>query len=171
MRHLSCFETAVSYFPSKATAPEQAQPSPNSMKLTPQEMDQKIDEHFAYEANDDVAGVLATLTPDAVHDIVGLPTGPTQNRDDIRNFYESLFSDLSDGGVKPLRRLYGDQFMVDESLWEGRAPGRPFGIEGKNRPLAFRLLHVVEFSDEGQIRREQVWLDMMSIIQQLQPAP
>ena len=35
--------------------------------------------------------------------------------------------------------------MVDESLWSGRAPGKPFGLEGRGRPLEFRLLHVVEF--------------------------
>ncbi|HAV63339.1 MAG TPA: ketosteroid isomerase [Verrucomicrobiales bacterium] len=137
------------------------------MKLTPRQMDQKIDEHFGYEAKDDVAGVLATLAPGATHDIVGYPTGPTTDREAIQKFYEGLFADLSDGVVKPLRRLYGENFLVDESLWEGRAPGRPFGIEGRNRPLSFRLLHVVEFTDAGQMQREQVWVDLMSIMNQL----
>jgi predicted ester cyclase len=140
------------------------------MKLTPQQMDKKIDEHFTYEANDDVAGVLATLAPDATHDIVGYPTGPTHGREAARAFYEGLFSDLSDGKATSLRRLYGDQFMVDESVWEGRAPGHPFGLDGGNRPLSFRLLHVVEFNPEGQIQKEQVWLDMAAILQQLSPA-
>jgi hypothetical protein len=66
-----------------------------------------------------------------------------------------------------IKRRYGENFMVDESLWEGRAPGRPFGLEGRNRPLQFRILHVVEFTADGQIQREQVWLDMAAIIQQL----
>ena len=140
------------------------------MKLTTQQMDRKIDEHFSFEAKDDVAGVLATLAPGATHDIVGHPTGPTRNREDIRAFYERMFSDLSESSVQPLRRLYGENFLVDESLWTGRAPGRPFGFEGRNRPLSFRLLHVVEFSEEGQIRSEQVWFDMMAVIQQLPPA-
>src|SRR5689334_19977459 len=115
------------------------------MKLTPQQMDQKIDEHFNFEATDNVAGVLGTLAPDVTHDIVGYPAGPTQDRGEIKAFYEGLFADLSHGKVESRRRLYGDNFMVDESLWQGRAPGRPFGIEGNNRPLSFRLLHVVEF--------------------------
>lgn len=140
------------------------------MKLTTQQMDQKIDEHFGFEAKDDVAGVLATLAPGATHDIVGNPTGPTQDRGDIRAFYEGLFGDLSESSVQPLRRLYGENFMVDESLWSGRAPGRPFGIEGRNRPLSFRLLHVVEFSQDGQIQKEQVWFDMMAVFNQLTPA-
>lgn len=137
------------------------------MKLTPQQMDQSIDEHFAFEARDDVDGVLATLAPGATHDIVGHPTGPTRDPAAIRAFYEGLFADLADGEVTPLRRLYGEQFLVDESLWQGRAVGRPFGFEGHNRPLSFRLLHVVEFAEDGKIQKEQVWLDGLAILQQL----
>jgi predicted ester cyclase len=137
------------------------------MPLTPVQMDQKIDEHFGFEAADNVDGVVATLAPDAVHDIVGYPTGPTHGRDAARPFYEQMFKDLSESRVTVLKRLYGEGFMVDESMWEGRAPGRPFGLEGRNRPLKFRLLHVVEFTPGGQIQREQVWLDMAAILQQL----
>ena len=74
---------------------------------------------------------------------------------------------LSESAVETKRRLYGDSFLVDESLWRGRAPGSPFGVEGKNRPLEFRLLHVVEFADDGNIKRENVWIDFAAIIQQL----
>jgi hypothetical protein len=137
------------------------------MALTRRQMDQKLDEHFGFEAADNVDGVLATLTPDADHDIVGYPTGPTKGREAARGFYENLFSDLSDGSVKSLRRYYGENFMVDDSVWTGTAPGRPFGLEGRNRPLSFRLLHVIEFTDAGDIKRENVWIDLASILQQL----
>ena len=137
------------------------------MALSPQQMDAKIDEHFAFEATDDVEGVLATLTDDAEHDIVGWPLGVTHGRDGARQFYETMFVDLSDSKVRNLKRLYGPNFLVDESLWSGRAPGRPFGLEGRNRPLEFRLLHVVEFADSGDIRRENVWIDLAAILRQL----
>jgi hypothetical protein len=130
-------------------------------------MDQKMDEHFAYEARDDVEGVLKTLAPDAEHDIVGSPTGPTHGRENARPFYEALFADVTDSKVKTLKRLYGDNFLVDESLWSGVAVGRPFGLEGRNRPLSFRLLHVLEFSETGEIKRENAWLDMAAILKQL----
>lgn len=137
------------------------------MPLTPAEMDRKIDEHFHFEATDDVAGVLATLAPDAEHDVVGWPTGPSHGRENARPFYEAMFSDLSESKVSCVRRLYGENFMVDESLWEGKAPGRPFGLEGKGRPLSFRLLHVIEFTESGHIARENVWVDMAAILRQL----
>lgn len=138
------------------------------MPLTPAQMDRKMEEHFGFEAADNVEGVLATLAPDATHDIVGWPAGPTHGRANARPFYETLFSDLADGKVSCIKRLYGENFLVDESLWEGTARGRPFGLEGRGRPLRFRLLHVFEFNGRGDIQRENVWVDMASIIQQLQ---
>lgn len=137
------------------------------MALTPEQMDRKMDEHFAFEGRDDVEGVLATLTDDVEHDIVGWPFGPSHGREGARRFYETLFGDLADGKVQCVKRLYGQDFMVDEAIWSGRAPGRPFGLEGRDRPLQFRLLHVIEFADSGDIRRENVWIDLASIMQQL----
>ena len=137
------------------------------MALSREEMDRKIDEHFGYEACDDVEGVLGTLTHDVEHDIVGWPSGPSQGRDGARPFYETLFGDLSGGRVECLRRLYGENFLVDESMWRGKAPGRPFGLEGRGRPLEFRLLHVIQFADTGEISRENVWIDLAAILDQL----
>ena len=141
------------------------------MALTQAEMDRRIDQHFRFEATDDVEGVLATLSPDVEHDIVGAPSGPTHGRDGARPFYEALFRDLSDSRVECLRRLYGADFLVDESIWRGKAPGKPFGLDGKDRPLEFRLLHVIEFANDGDIKRENVWLDLAAIVQQLPQDP
>jgi hypothetical protein len=135
--------------------------------LTRELMDAKLDEHFGYEATDDVEGVLATLTDDVEHDIVGWPLGPSHGPAEARIFYESLFADLAEGSVRSVRRLYGDNFLIDESIWSGRAVGRPFGFDGRGRPLEFRLLHVLEFAADGRISREQVWLDSAAIAQQL----
>jgi len=137
------------------------------MALTRAMMDAKIDAHFGYEARDDVEGVLATLAPEVEHDIVGWPLGPTRGPEAARAFYEALFADLADGKVTSKRRLYGEDFLVDDSVWRGRAPGRPFGIDGRNRPLEFRLLHVVEFDAGGDIARENVWIDLAAIQAQL----
>ena len=60
---------------------------------------------------------------------------------------------------------------MDDNHWlfdrAGIPAGRPFGIEGKGRPLSFRLLHVLEFTEGGDIKRENVWLDLAAIQQQL----
>lgn len=137
------------------------------MSLTPADMDRLLDQHFAYEAGDDIDGVVATLAPEVEHDVVGWPLGPSHGPGQARAFYEATFADLADGKVRSLRRLYGDNFMVDDSIWSGTAVGTPFGIEGKGRPLEFRLLHVLEFADDGAIRRENVWIDLAAIQRQL----
>jgi hypothetical protein len=137
------------------------------MPLTPADMDRFMDAHFAFEAQDDIDGVVSTLAPEVEHDIVGWPSGPTYGPNGARPFYNALFADLADGRVTCRSRLYGHNFMVDDSTWRGVAVGRPFGMEGKNRPLEFRLLHVVEFTDDGRIKRENVWVDLAAIQQQL----
>lgn len=137
------------------------------MSMTHEEMDRKIDEHFGFEAKDDVDGVLATLAPDATHDIVGWPPGPTVGRENARPFYETMFSDLAGGKVTSTKRLYGENHLIDDSIWEGTAAGSPFGIEGRGRPLKFRILHVIEFTEDGQIQSENVWCDFTAITQQL----
>lgn len=138
-------------------------------ELTPQEMDAILDRHYEFEANDDVDGVLSTLTDDIEHDVVGFPGAPLHGKDAARTLYEHLFADIKGEHVIPRVRLYGPNFLVDEVMWEGRAVGTPFGFDGRNRPFRHRLLHVLEFRD-GLIARENVWLDFAAIAAQLGPA-
>lgn len=137
------------------------------MPLTPAEMDGLMNRHFAYEMNDDVDGVLATLSPDAEHDIVGAPHGSTVGHVRTRPTYEQVFADLAGDRVETLHRYYGHNALTDESLWIGRAVGSPLGIPGYGRPLSFRILHVMEFAESGLIIRENVWIDQNAIVSQL----
>jgi hypothetical protein len=69
--------------------------------------------------------------------------------------------------VTPIRRLYGENFLIDETLWHGHiSDGRPFLCDGKSGDVSFRLLHVFEIRN-GKISREQVWCDLAAIQQQL----
>ncbi|MDA9292926.1 hypothetical protein N9Q18_00410 [bacterium] len=63
------------------------------MSLTLAEMDEFMDRHFAAGMNDDVDGVLATLSPDAIHAIVGAPDGPTVGHLRTRPTYKQVFAD------------------------------------------------------------------------------
>jgi ketosteroid isomerase-like protein len=136
--------------------------------MDPTEMDAVLDAHYKFEAEDDVEGVLSTLTDDVVHDVVGFPGGPNRGKRAARAFYEHLFGDIKGERTVPRVRLYGPDFLVDEVVWEGVAVGRPFGFEGGNRTFSHRLLHVLEFRN-GLISRENVWLDFAAVAQQLGP--
>ena len=139
------------------------------MPLDAAEMDRLMDRHFEFEMADDVEGVLSTLATDAVHDIVGAPGGATIGHDATRPTYTQLFADLAGDRVETLHRSYGPNTLTDESLWVGRAVGSPMGIAGDNRPLQFRILHVMTFTDDGLIARENVWLDDSAVVAQLSP--
>ncbi len=135
-------------------------------KMTREEMDRILDEHFDFEARDDVDGVLSTLTEDVEHDVVGSPGSQITGRETARKYYQSLFQDLEAESAESVRRLYGDNFVVDETVWTGRASGRTFGVSGDRGRVTFRILHVLEFRD-GKIARENVWSDAAAIQQQL----
>ena len=128
------------------------------------QMDRVLNEHFAAEEAHDLERLLATLTEDAEHDVVGF--GEHRGRDQIRAFYEQVFELLEQEDVKPLRRYYGNNFMVDEVLYTGQADGALFGSEGYRGRVSFRMLHVVEFRD-GLISRENVWMDIDEARRQL----
>ncbi len=137
------------------------------MRMTPQQMDELINRHFGFEATDDVDGVLASLADEVRHEVVPSPMGEQTDKAGIRAFYEMLFADLKGEEVKPLRRLYGEDFVIDEALWSGRiVDGRPFLMEGRSGKVSFRLLHVFELR-EGRIAAEQVWCDLAAIQRQL----
>ena len=135
--------------------------------MTPQRMDEIINQHFRYEATDDVAGVVGSLAEKIEHEVVPSPVGMQTDRAKIASFYSMLFADLRGERVTPLRRLYGKDFVVDESLWHGRIEnGRIFLCEGRSGKVSFRLLHVFVLEGE-KIKREQVWCDLAAIQKQL----
>lgn len=135
-------------------------------KLTREQMDQIINEHFGYEARKDIDGVVGTLTEDVDHDIVGFPGSQVKGREAAGKFYQGLFPALEDEAVQPLRRYYGDDFMIDETLWTGQAVGRVLGAPGGEGRVSFRILHILEFRD-GKIARENVWIDLATVLRQL----
>jgi predicted ester cyclase len=137
------------------------------MTLQPAQVDRLIDTHFQYEATDDVDGVVASLAPGAEHHVVPSPYGITTDPARIREFYTTMFADLRGESVTPVRRLYGDGFVVDEAMWNGvMEDGKLFGCPGRKGRVSFRLLHVFEFEGD-RISRENVWCDLAAIQQQL----
>jgi ketosteroid isomerase-like protein len=135
--------------------------------MTRERMDELVARHFGFEAADDVDGVMSTLAEGAVHEVIPSPMGPITDPARQRAYYEMLFGAIRGEGVEPLRRLYGDDFVIDETLWHGTVEdGRPFLCDGRSGEVSFRLLHVFEFVDE-EIAREQVWCDLAAIQRQL----
>ena len=137
------------------------------MSVNREEMDRAVDDHFRYEANDDVEGVLASLALGVEHEVIPSPFGTHGDTAKIRAYYELLFASIEGEGTTPVRRLYGDDFLVDETIWHGFVKdGRPFLCAGRSGQVSFRILHVFRFED-GKISAEQAWLDLAAIQSQL----
>jgi len=119
--------------------------------MTREEMDRLVEAHFAMEARGDLEGILTTLAEDVEHDVVGAPGGPARGKAAARAFYAALFRELPATDAVPRHRYHGEDVLVDEVTWEARAVGRPFGVEGRGRPVRLRLLHVFALRD-GLIR-------------------
>ncbi len=72
--------------------------------LSKEQVDRLIDEHFRFECEDDVEGVLSTLAEDVTHDVVGSPLGELHGRKEARGFYERLYADLDGQAFTSMRR-------------------------------------------------------------------
>jgi len=129
-------------------------------------MDALVDGHYRAEETGDLASVVAGFLPDAEHDVVGRPGAPLHGGEQIREFYRALLAELRIDRFEPVRRRYGPDHVVDEAVLHATAIGRPFGLDGRGRPVRARFLHVFDFS-EGLISRESAWVDLAAIQQQL----
>jgi hypothetical protein len=135
--------------------------------MSRESMDKVVSDHFMYEASDDIEGVLRTFTDDAEHEVVGGPDGPLREKPALRRFYERLFPDLKGERVEPVMRLYGDDFLIDETIWIGYVvDGRAFRLEGRSGNARLRLLHVFKLRN-GLIAKENVWFDFDDLKRQL----
>ena len=135
--------------------------------MSRESMDKLVNDHFMYEATADLEGVLGTYADDPEHQVVGGPDGPLRGKAAIRGFYERLFPALKGERAEPVMRLYGEDFIVDETVLVGQVvDGRPFKLEGKKGAIRLRLLHVFQIRD-GLIAREKVWFDFDDVKRQL----
>jgi ketosteroid isomerase-like protein len=130
------------------------------------EMDTLVEGHYAAEAAGDLDAIVEGFAPDAEHDVAGRPGGALRGGNAIRGFYRDLLSELRIERFEPVRRWYGEDHVVDESLLHATALGRPFGFEGAGRSVTVRFLHIFDFA-EGLISRESAWIDLAAIQQQL----
>ena len=133
-----------------------------------EQMESLIERHIKAERERDIPAILATCTPDIEQDAIGREPSVIRGRDALEAFYREFMGDLEYATVTSVRRLYGEDFVVDESMIDAVAHGRPFDMEGYGRPIRFRTLRVFEIGVE-LIQRISVWADLSTIHAQLAP--
>jgi uncharacterized protein len=133
-----------------------------SPPLTREEKDALVDAHFQSEIAGDIDAIVDGFVPGAEHDIAGWPGGPVHGGEAIAAFYRGLLAGLRLERFETIRRRYGDNHVVDDSILHAHAIGGP----ADGRQVAVRILHVFDFSD-GLISRENAWLDTAALQEQL----
>jgi len=134
--------------------------------MSREEMDALVDGHYRAEEAGDLEAIVDGFARDAEHDVVGRPGAALHGGEQIEQFYRGLLAELRIDRFESVRRWYGDDHVVDESILHATAEGRPFGFEGRGRPVRTRFLHIFDFRD-GLISRESAWIDLAAIQQQL----
>jgi hypothetical protein len=134
----------------------------STSELTREEKDALVQSHFESEIAGDIEGIVDGFVAGAEHDVAGSPTGPVHGGEAIAAFYRRLLSQLRLDRFETIRRLYGDNHVVDDSILHATAIDGP----ARGREVAVRILHVFDFSD-GLISRENAWLDNAALEAQL----
>ena len=134
--------------------------------MTRAEMDTLVEGHYRAEESANLEAIVEGFAVDAEHDVVGRPGEPLHGGEQIEGFYRVLLAELRIDRFEPVRRWYGEDHVADESVLHATATGRPFGLEGRGRPIRTRFLHIFDFRG-GLISRESAWIDLAAIQQQL----
>ena len=134
--------------------------------MTPEQMDALVDAHYRAEESSDIPAIVAGFSGDAEHDVAGRPGDPLHGGEQIAAYYRGLLAELRVDRFETVRRWYGEDHVVDESILHAVAEGRVFGIEGRGRAVRVRLLHLFDVAG-GLIRRESAWLDVAGLQRQL----
>ena len=153
-------------FAQRLAATAQWRPRPEAGSLTPADLDRIIDAHFEAERRGDVDAILATVSDDISHEVLGAGLGKLSGKDAVRAFYEQLSQDLSIDAYTTVRRIHGPDHAWEEGVVHATAAGKPFGLDGGGRRVIYRLNHLFEFRN-GLIQRELGVPDVASIFAQL----
>lgn len=124
-----------------------------------------IDRHEEAEAAQDVEGVVATFSPDAV--LEPKPTGKEFiGPDEIRVFYQDLFGAFPDLAPRLLHRYRDGSVVIDELVFSGTHAGPFMGIPATGRPVEVAASVIYEVRD-GQLTREAAYWDVATMLVQM----
>jgi uncharacterized protein len=135
--------------------------SEQAAPITRKQMNAPVEGHCRAEEGGELEAIVDGFSPDAEHDVVGRPGDRLHRRQPDQGVLSTPVLRFAN---RPSRRRYGDDHVVDESALHATAIGRPFGLEGRRRPVRARFLHIFDFSG-SLISRESAWIDLAAIQQ------
>lgn len=131
---------------------------------TPQQMKRVHDEHLEAEARQDIDAIMATYHDDCFHETIA--TGMKfVGKDAVRMQYEGFFTAFPDADPVQVSEAFGEDVLMDRSVFRGTLKGPLFGIAPTGRRIELPFARAVLFKD-GLIHGEIGYFDLATLCEQ-----
>jgi steroid delta-isomerase-like uncharacterized protein len=132
-------------------------------------VEEKARSYFDAMDRRDAAGMAAHWREDGVEDIV--PVGLMRGREELRDFFASMFAALPDARTTVTRLVAGEQSCAVEWRLEGTFDGAPYmGIEPTGKHVELRGLDLLELED-GELVSNTAYFDGAGFARQIGMLP
>jgi steroid delta-isomerase-like uncharacterized protein len=154
----------------QATAEVKSDAKPQRKRITRRKaVEEKLRAYFEAMDNRDANGMAAHWREEGVEDI--LPVGVLRGREELRDYFKSLFAAIPDARTTVTRLVAGEQSCAVEWRLEGTLNGAPFmGIEPTGKHVEIRGFDLFELED-GDLVSNTVYFDGMGFARQIGMLP
>ena len=132
-------------------------------------VEDKVRSYFEAMDKRDAAGMAAHWREDGVEDVV--PVGVMRGRDELRDFFASMFAAMPDARTTVTRLVAGDQSCAVEWRIEGTFDGAQYmGIEPTGKHVEIRGFDLIEVED-GELVSNTAYFDGAAFARQIGMLP
>jgi steroid delta-isomerase-like uncharacterized protein len=143
---------------------------PNRKRITRRKaVEERVRSYFEAMDRRDASAMAAHWREDGVDDIV--PVGVLRGRDEVRDYFASLFAAMPDARTTVTRLIAGEQSCAVEWRLEGTLDGAPFmDIEPTGKHVEIRGFDLFELED-GDLVSNTAYFDGMGFARQIGMLP
>jgi steroid delta-isomerase-like uncharacterized protein len=150
----------------KAKAEAGSDAKPQRKRITRrQAVEDKVRSYFEAMDNRDANAMAAHWREDGIEDVV--PVGVMRGRDELRDFFASMFAAMPDARTTVTRLVAGEQSCAVEWRLEGTFDGAPYmGLEPTGKHMELRGFDLIEL-DDGLLVSNTAYFDGASFARQI----
>jgi steroid delta-isomerase-like uncharacterized protein len=154
----------------KATAEVKSEAKPQRKRITRRKaVEEKVRSYFEAMDARDANAMAAHWREDGVEDVV--PVGLMRGRDELRDFFASMFAAMPDARTTVTRLIAGEQSCAVEWRLEGTFDGAPYmGLEPTGNHVEIRGLDLLELED-GELVSNTAYFDGAGFARQIGMLP
>ncbi len=151
-------------------APAKSEAKPQRKRITRRKaVEQHVRSYFEAMGRRDVEAIVSHWREDGVDDMV--PVGVLRGRDELREYFKSVFAATPDATTTVTRLVAGEQSCAVEWRFEGTFDGAPYlGIEPTGKHIELRGFDLFEIED-GEIVSNTGYFDGASFARQIGMLP